>query len=283
MRSAALALVACSLVVLTGCSSPPKMAAEEFAPVLQLPTEPERLVTGSIYNGGRNDNWFGRKRDYRVGDIITVILNEQTQSNRVNNTSAKRKTSNDVAAGLVPSLVNNLPGFARERAGRLTNGLKLNGSEINSEATGSTTQNARLEGSVAVTVTEVLTNGNLVVRGEKVLDLSEGSETIRVAGIVRSEDIAPNGTVLSRRLANAQIAYTGTGIWPTPARCHGAPAFFTSSGPSEWRGTQWTPTIPSSRLNSGQQSGSAFGTLLDGLLQPWPWACCWSPMRMQIV
>jgi Flagellar L-ring protein. len=53
-----------------------------------------------------------------VGDIITVILNEQTQSNRVNNTSAKRKTSNDVAAGLVPSLVNNLPGFARERAGR---------------------------------------------------------------------------------------------------------------------------------------------------------------------
>ena len=64
---------------------------------------------------------------------------------------------------------------------------------------------------MAVTVTQVLSNGNLVVRGEKVLDLSEGSETIRVAGIVRSEDIAPNGTVFSRRLANAQIAYTGTG------------------------------------------------------------------------
>ncbi|MDP4669293.1 MAG: flagellar basal body L-ring protein FlgH, partial [Burkholderiaceae bacterium] len=135
----------------------------------------------------------------------------ETQSNRTTNPSAKRKTANDVAAGLVPMITNNLPGFARERAGRLTNGLKLDGAEINSEATGTTTQNAKLEGSVAVTVTQVLANGNLVVRGEKVLDLSEGSETIRVAGIVRSDDIAPDGTVNSRRLANAQIAYTGTG------------------------------------------------------------------------
>ena len=211
MRLVALFSTVCAAAVLAGCSSPPKMAAEEFAPVLQLPTEPERPVTGSIYNGGKNDNWFGRKKDYRVGDIITVVLKEETQSNRTTNTSAKRKTANDVAAGLVPMITNNLPGFARERAGRLTNGLKLDGAEINSEATGTTTQNAKLEGSVAVTVTQVLANGNLVVRGEKVLDLSEGSETIRVAGIVRSDDIAPDGTVNSRRLANAQIAYTGTG------------------------------------------------------------------------
>jgi flagellar L-ring protein FlgH len=211
MRLVALFSTVCAAAALAGCSSPPKMAAEEFAPVVQLPPEPERLVTGSIYNGGRNDNWFGRKKDYRVGDIITVILNEQTQANRTTNTTATRETSNDVAAGLVPNIVSNLPGFARDRAGRITNGLKLDGSEISSEATGSAVQNARLDGSVAVTVTQVLSNGNLVVRGEKVLDLSEGSETIRVAGIVRSEDIAPNGTVFSRRLANAQIAYIGTG------------------------------------------------------------------------
>ena len=212
MRLVALFSTVCAAAVLAGCSSPPKMAAEEFAPIVQLPPEPEKLVTGSIYNGGRNDNWFGRKKDYRVGDIITVVLKEETQSNRTTNTSAKRKTANDVAAGLVPKITQNvLPGFTRPWAGRFTNGLKLDGSEINSEATGTTTQNAKLEGSVAVTVTQVLANGNLVVRGEKVLDLSEGSETIRVAGIVRSEDIAPDGTVNSRRLANAQIAYTGTG------------------------------------------------------------------------
>jgi len=60
-------------------------------------------------------------------------------------------------------------------------------------------------------VVEILANGNLVLRGEKQLALSEGSEVIQVAGIIRPEDIAPNNTVQSRRLAHAQIAYRGTG------------------------------------------------------------------------
>jgi len=186
---------------LAGCSAPPKMSEAEFKPVLAIPSDAAPLATGSIYNGGRNDNWFGRKKDYRVGDIITVILNEQTQANRVNNTSASRETANDVAAGLVPKVV----------GGSLVNGLKLDGSAISSEATGSAAQRASLSGSVAATVTQVLANGNLVVRGEKQLDLSEGGEVIRVAGIVRSDDVAPDGTVFSRRLANAQISYTGSG------------------------------------------------------------------------
>jgi len=180
------------------CSAPPKMSDAEFKPILSIPADPEPLVTGSIYNGGRNDNWFGRKKDYKVGDIITVVLNEQTQANRVNNTSASRETSNDVAAGLLAKTP-------------VLNELKLDGSAISSEATGSANQTASLTGSVAVTVTQVLGNGNLVVRGEKQLNLSEGGETIRVAGIVRSDDIGTDGTVFSRRLANAQISYTGSG------------------------------------------------------------------------
>jgi len=188
------------------CSAPPKMSDAEFKPILSIPADPEPLVTGSIYNGGRNDNWFGRKKDYKVGDIITVVLNEQTQANRVNNTSASRETSNNVADTLVPKLA----GLVKGGRG-VVNDLKLDGSEISSEATGSANQRASLTGSVAVTVTQVLGNGNLVVRGEKQLDLSEGGETIRVAGIVRSDDIGTDGTVFSRRLANAQISYTGSG------------------------------------------------------------------------
>jgi len=64
---------------------------------------------------------------------------------------------------------------------------------------------------VAVTVVEVLPNGNLVLRGEKQLALTEGAEVIQVAGIIRPDDVAPNNTVQSRRLANAQISYRGTG------------------------------------------------------------------------
>jgi len=206
MQSIKTLLVVGLAASLAACSAPPKMSDAEFKPILSIPADPEPLVTGSIYNGGRSDNWFGRKKDYKVGDIITVVLNEQTQANRVNNTSASRETSNNVADTLVPKLA----GLVKGGRG-VVNDLKLDGSEISSEATGSANQRASLTGSVAVTVTQVLGNGNLVVRGEKQLDLSEGGETIRVAGIVRSDDIGTDGTVFSRRLANAQISYTGSG------------------------------------------------------------------------
>ena len=65
---------------------------------------------------------------------------------------------------------------------------------------------------------EVLPNGNLVIRGEKRLTLTEGSEVIQVSGIIRSRDIAPDNTVLSRRIANAQITYLGSGDMARAAR-----------------------------------------------------------------
>jgi len=102
---------------------------------------------------------------------------------------------------------------------RLTHAIqKLNSSEINSSGTGTADQNARLTGSIAVTVVEVLANGNLMVRGEKQLALTEGAEVIQVSGIVRPEDISPNNTLQSRRLANAQIAYRGTGDMASATR-----------------------------------------------------------------
>jgi flagellar L-ring protein precursor FlgH len=72
-------------------------------------------------------------------------------------------------------------------------------------------QKATLKGSLAVTVVEVLANGNLMVRGEKKLGLAEGTEVIQVSGIIRPQDVGPNSTVQSLRLANAQIAYRGNG------------------------------------------------------------------------
>ena len=95
--------------------------------------------------------------------------------------------------------------------GGLLGGANLLGGSIENKGVGTADQKASLEGSVAVTVIDVLANGNLVLRGEKQLALTEGTEVIQVAGVIRPEDVAPNNTVQSRRLANAQITYRGTG------------------------------------------------------------------------
>jgi flagellar L-ring protein precursor FlgH len=131
-----------------------------------------------------------------------VILDEKIQADRTQTTDVKRDTTNEVAAGILgklPIIKNNV------------GGLDLDGSSISSNGSGTAGQEATLQGQISVTVVQILPNGNLIVRGEKKLELSEGSEVIRVAGIVRTEDIAPNGTVFSRRLANAQISYIGSG------------------------------------------------------------------------
>jgi flagellar L-ring protein precursor FlgH len=91
------------------------------------------------------------------------------------------------------------------------NGVNLNKSTIKSDGVGTAGQSASLTGAVSVTVVEVLANGNLMVRGEKQLALTEGAEVIQVSGIIRPDDVSPNNMVQSRRLANAQIAYRGTG------------------------------------------------------------------------
>ena len=93
----------------------------------------------------------------------------------------------------------------------MASGASKLGATTSNNGNGAATQEGALTGSVTVAVVAIMSNGNLILRGEKQLALTEGSEIIQVAGVIRPDDIAPNNTVLSRRLANAQITYRGTG------------------------------------------------------------------------
>jgi flagellar L-ring protein precursor FlgH len=193
---------------MVGCASTePEVNAlapsPDFAPVFPLASDRPKMATGGIYGNSQNDAWFGRGRNYQIGDIITVLLNESTQSARTQNSDVSRVTKNTA-----------LPSGLSTKIGSLSpvlNGLDLSQGTINSTGTGKAGQQASLQGSIAVTVVEILSNGNLMVRGEKKLGLAEGTEVIQVAGVIRPQDIGPNGTVNSLRLANAQIAYRGIG------------------------------------------------------------------------
>ena len=198
--TAALMLQACA-----GVNEPPPVLAPspEFAPVYPLSTNVNRPVTGGIYSNRPSDSWFGRGRNYQVGDLITVILNESTQAARTQNSDISRESKNTA----VP------PGLSTQvgKLNPILQGVDLSQSTIDSKGKGTADQKASLVGSVTVTVIDILANGNLVVRGEKKLGLAEGTEVIQVAGVIRPQDVGPNGTVQSLRLANAQIAYRGTG------------------------------------------------------------------------
>ena len=208
MLSKRILLVGSTLLAgcLAGCNVMPPQAmthSPQFEPVYPLKQVQAATATGAIYVGRQSDSWFGKGRNYQVGDVITVLLNESTQAARSQVGTITRNSTNDMLS----------PGLAvlGNRLGGVMKGVDFSKTDISNKGTGSADQTASLTGSVAVSVVEVMPNGNLVLRGEKQLALTEGSEVIQVAGIIRPDDVAPNNTVQSRRLANAQIAYRGSG------------------------------------------------------------------------
>ena len=204
MKPVLLALTALSLSACSVLPREPLAHSEGFRPVYPVVQAQPQMATGAIYNGAQSENFFGRGRAFQVGDVITVLLNESTQAGRTQSGVVKRTSSNDV----VPNGM----------GGGLLSGANLLGGTIKNEGSGTADQTATLNGSVAVSVIDIMSNGNLVLRGEKQLALTEGSEIIQVAGVVRPDDIAPNNTVQSRRLANAQITYRGTGDMAAASR-----------------------------------------------------------------
>ena len=178
------------------------------------------VATGAIYNGQQSERFFGRGRSFQIGDVITVLLNESTQAARTQNGTVSRTSSNDIPTSAPTFLT-----------GLIKGGTASVGSNIKNEGAGKADQTASLTGSIAVSVIEVMSNGNLVLRGEKQVALSEGAEIIQVGGIVRADDIAPNNTVQSRRLANAQITYRGTGDLAAATRPGWATSFLLKAWP----------------------------------------------------
>jgi flagellar L-ring protein precursor FlgH len=203
MRLLTLALSSMALLA-AGCSTPGPIASDpKFAPAIPVPRAAEVAPTGGIFRAGVTDGMLSQSRKFQVGDVITVLLSESTQANRQQSTDVSRESTNTaIPQGLTDRVA---------RASSLLKGVNLNESTIESSGSGNANQRASLNGSVSVTVVEVLPNGNLVLRGEKQMTLSEGTEVIQVSGIVRAEDVAPNNTVQSRRLADARFIYRGEG------------------------------------------------------------------------
>ena len=175
---------------------------EEDAPrIVQRPAP--RSTPGAIYNTGSGFALFEDPKARVEGDLLTVLLIEKTQAKKEASTSTSKDSSTDIGN---PTLF----GRPLTRDGVPIGAFGLEGSR-GFDGKGDTSQSNQLSGSVTVTVVERLPNGNLVVAGEKNLELSQGSERIRLSGLVRQVDVRPDNTILSDRVADARIEYVGRG------------------------------------------------------------------------
>lgn len=191
-------------LLLPACAvQPPQLRDPAFAGVRPMSVVPVPATDGAIYREGFSMSLFEDLKARRIGDIITVRLAESTNASKNASTTTTKESTVDIAAPIALGR-----GITRNGRDIFEASVEAN-REFNGE--GGSKQSNSLKGSIAVTVAEVLPNGNLVVRGEKVLTLNQGSEFVRFAGIVRPQDIAPDNSILSTQVADAQIIYGGTG------------------------------------------------------------------------
>jgi flagellar L-ring protein precursor FlgH len=167
-------------------------------PVLDY-TQPATTSGGLFRVGGHSGSLLQDKRALQVGDILTVVLDESTQSSKSAGTSFDKKTEFKMG---VPKLL----GSTVDSLETTTN----SGREFNGSAKSS--QENELRGAIAVTVHQVLPNGTLFIKGEKKLKLNQGDEFIRLSGLVRLEDINSYNRISSQHIANARISYSGRGV-----------------------------------------------------------------------
>ncbi len=193
------------IVLLSGCSSIGQISDPDYEPA--APVVPEEKVTydGGLFYASTNLYIFEDIKATRVGDLLTVVLSEQTNASKSSSLEADKSTSIDLPN---PTL------FGK-------NDYTIDGREVLSssatasrdiEGEGELTQENSLDGNITVTVTERLANGYLVIKGEKLLTLNEGSEVVRIDGIVRPTDIDANNRIESTKIANARITYKGSGV-----------------------------------------------------------------------
>jgi flagellar L-ring protein FlgH len=197
------ALISVLAAWLAGCMTTPNTSIHQPLTVRPPAREITSPVDGSLYSTNLGQRgMFEDRRARLVGDTMVINLVERTQATKNASSSAKRTSA---VSGSIPTMTK-VP-FA--------NALK----DIDVGATtsndfagkGASSADNNFTGTIAVTVIDVLPNGNLQVAGEKQVAINQGNEFIRFSGVVNPMHLTASNSVNSTQVADAHIEYRGTG------------------------------------------------------------------------
>jgi flagellar L-ring protein FlgH len=200
-RSVLAASLAGLCIALAGCQSTPPPRDDDGLSWAQEPAPAPS--NGSLYQPGREVALFENPVAHHIGDIVTIVLAEQTDAQKSAVTTTTKNTTES------------LPGMTLIGKPVTIKGNPITDNSINDAAKfdgeGTSKQSNSLTGYVTVTVAKVLPNGNLFVKGEKWIGINQGKEYVRLSGVIRPIDLTADNSVSSSKVANAHITYSGRG------------------------------------------------------------------------
>lgn len=149
-------------------------------------------------------SWTGDKREYQVGDVITVLVSEATLATATKSQSGTDQQTRKNDVGITPPKIGTtaLPSIDADMS------MNKNSS---SKQSGDAQRNVNFKGDITVRVIAVDKTGLLQIKGNKVVDVDKNKQTLNLAGWVRPEDVSNDNLVISERIADAQLTYALSG------------------------------------------------------------------------
>lgn len=176
-------------------SRPP---ADAYAPTVPVAPGPA-IANGAIFQDRGYAPLTSGTRAALVGDIVTIQLVERISASKSNSAG----TSRNGAVGITPPVTGPLSILSPSDVNM--------GGDQSFKGKGEAAQSSNLQGEISVTIAAVYSNGTMRVVGEKWLTLNRGDERVQFSGLIRAADISPDNRVLSSRVADARVRYTGKG------------------------------------------------------------------------
>lgn len=201
-----------SILLLSGCSGlAPQYDFKPVTPQVMDVTDPARPAppaTGAIYQANRDLRLFEDRTARRVGDTVVIRLIESTAATKSATTGVSKSSDINLQNPILFGASFGNPALAASKNDYATT---ISGErELGGE--GASDQSNSLTGNLSAVVIGVYPNGNLAIRGEKILTLNQGEEVVQISGVIRPEDIRTDNSILSSQVADAKITYAGNGV-----------------------------------------------------------------------
>ncbi len=201
--------VLCIFLFLNACATTP-----------ELPERPPKYVyqEEKITRPTANSLWVERASLYedtrarRLNDLVTIRVVETIAGSGKADTTLGRTSEIDAGVGTIFGIPNDLNFKNLFGRGNTFSPSVKGKSESEFEGSGATNREGRLIGTITAKVVEVMPNGNLVIESRKEITINHEKQILVLRGMIRTEDVAVDNTVLSNKVANAEIFFVGDGI-----------------------------------------------------------------------
>lgn len=155
------------------------------------------VLATSLWSEESADIYKDKEKEYQLGDIVTILIEESSDASHSANTSVNQ--GSNVKAGAGFGIFEFLSNFGFSYSDQ-------DGSEGQTERSGSLTAD------ITTTISEVLSNGNFKIEGTKTIKINGEKQIIKLSGIIRPEDISEENSVPSKKIADASIEFEGKGV-----------------------------------------------------------------------